>query len=58
MPELVDPAAQDFDTFDFDTVVRKIKAKNFSIITLPDKNICKEYDIRSYCASDGVFARM
>lgn len=48
-PELVDAAAQDFDV-----VVRKIKAKNFTIATLPDKGICKECDLRSYCVSDGV----
>lgn len=47
-PELVDTAAQDFDA-----VVRKIKAKNFSIVTLPEKNICKECDMRSYCVAEG-----
>ena len=36
MPALVDATAQDFDT-----VVRKIKAKDFKIVTLPDKTSAK-----------------
>jgi DNA helicase-2/ATP-dependent DNA helicase PcrA len=47
-PELVDAAAQDFDA-----VVRKIKAKNFNIVTLPDKDICKECDIRTFGVAEG-----
>jgi DNA helicase-2/ATP-dependent DNA helicase PcrA len=47
-PHLVDEAAKDFDS-----VVNKIKAKNFQILTLPEKKICKECDIRSYCLNDG-----
>jgi hypothetical protein len=50
-PELVDAAAQDFDS-----VVRKIKAKNFTIQTLPDKTICKECDIRNFCVAEGTLA--
>jgi CRISPR/Cas system-associated exonuclease Cas4 (RecB family) len=48
-PELVDAAAQDFDA-----VVRKIKAKNFNIVTLPNNDICKECDIRSFCLVEGM----
>jgi ATP-dependent DNA helicase UvrD/PcrA len=47
-PELVDEAAKDFDT-----VVRKIKAKDFQIITVPESKICKECDLRSYCVNEG-----
>jgi DNA helicase-2/ATP-dependent DNA helicase PcrA len=47
-PELVDEAAKDFDT-----VVRKIRAKDFQIITVPESKICKECDLRSYCVNEG-----
>ena len=49
-PELVDAAAKDFDA-----VVKKIKAKNFTVSAPPEPGICKECDIRPLCASDGVF---
>jgi DNA helicase-2/ATP-dependent DNA helicase PcrA len=49
-PELVDEAAKAFDA-----VVCKIKAKDFRIVKLPEKAICNECDMRSYCAADGVF---
>jgi DNA helicase-2/ATP-dependent DNA helicase PcrA len=49
-PELVDDAAKEFDA-----VVRKIQAKDFLISSVPEKTICKECDMRSYCASDGIF---
>jgi hypothetical protein len=49
-PLLVDEAAREFDA-----VVGKIKAEDFRITAVPEKAICKECDIRSYCASDGVF---
>jgi DNA helicase-2/ATP-dependent DNA helicase PcrA len=47
-PELVDEAARDFDI-----VVRKIKSKNFQIVTVPESKICKECDLRSYCVNQG-----
>jgi len=46
--ELVDEAARDFDS-----VVRKIKSKDFQIITVPESKICKECDLRSYCVNEG-----
>jgi len=49
-PELADEAAREFDA-----VVHKIKAKDFQILTVPEKTICKECDMRSYCAADGIF---
>jgi DNA helicase-2/ATP-dependent DNA helicase PcrA len=48
-PELVDAAAKDFDA-----VVKKIKAKNFTVHSPPEPGICKECDIRPLCLSDGV----
>jgi DNA helicase II / ATP-dependent DNA helicase PcrA len=48
-PALVDAAAHDFDS-----VVRKIKAKNFTIPTPPEPGICKECDIRPLCISEGI----
>jgi DNA helicase II / ATP-dependent DNA helicase PcrA len=47
-PELVDEAAKDFDQ-----VVKKIKAKDFRIIDVPESKICNECDMRSYCQNDG-----
>jgi DNA helicase-2/ATP-dependent DNA helicase PcrA len=49
-PELVDQAAKDFDA-----VIRKIKAKDFRIVNAPERSICTECDLHSYCASEGVF---
>ncbi len=49
-PQLVDAAAKDFDA-----VVKKIKARNFTVVTPPGASICKECDIRPYCAADGIF---
>jgi hypothetical protein len=40
---------------EFDGVVDKIKAKDFRIVTVPEKAICKECDMCSFCASEGVF---
>lgn len=50
-PDLVDAAGQDFDE-----VVRRIKAKDFTIVTLPEEGIRKECDLRSYCVAGGVLA--
>lgn len=48
-PDLVDAAAKDFDA-----VVKKIKAKDFSVSAPPEAGICKECDIRPLCTADGV----
>jgi DNA helicase-2/ATP-dependent DNA helicase PcrA len=47
-PELVDAAAKDFDS-----VVKKIRSKDFNITKTPEKGICKECDIHSLCAAEG-----
>jgi DNA helicase-2/ATP-dependent DNA helicase PcrA len=46
-PELVHEAA-----LHFDSVVKKIQAKDFRLVTLPERKICKECDIRSLCAGE------
>jgi DNA helicase II / ATP-dependent DNA helicase PcrA len=46
--ELVDEAAKEFDT-----VVRKIQAKDFKIVSVPEAGICKECDMRPYCFAEG-----
>jgi DNA helicase-2/ATP-dependent DNA helicase PcrA len=48
-PELVDEAGHSFDC-----VVKKIQAGDFRITTPPERKICKECDLRSYCVGDGV----
>jgi len=50
-PSLVDEAVREFDA-----VAGKIKAHDFRIAALPEKAICKECDMRSYCAAEGVLA--
>jgi DNA helicase-2/ATP-dependent DNA helicase PcrA len=47
-PELVDEAARAFDS-----VVAKIKSKDFQILSVPEKKICKECDLRTYCVNEG-----
>src|SRR5713226_819929 len=42
-PELVGEAGRHFDT-----VVGKIKGKDFRVLTPPEPGICKECDLRSY----------
>jgi len=36
----------------FDAVVKKIRAKDFHIITVPERKVCKECDIKSLCAGE------
>jgi DNA helicase-2/ATP-dependent DNA helicase PcrA len=48
-PELVDAAAKDFDS-----VVKRIKAKDFMVSISPEPGICKECDIHSLCTAEGV----
>ena len=47
-PRLVDKAGRYFDA-----VVKKIRAKDFGIITVPERKVCKECDFRSYCYREG-----
>jgi DNA helicase-2/ATP-dependent DNA helicase PcrA len=47
-PELVDEAGRYFDQ-----VVTKIRAKDFRIIAAPERKVCKECDLRSYCYREG-----
>jgi DNA helicase-2/ATP-dependent DNA helicase PcrA len=37
----------------FDAVVRKILAKDFSIVHVPERRVCKECDFRLYCGKQG-----
>jgi len=47
-PELVDEAGRYFDA-----VVKKIRAEDFRILTVPERKVCKECDLRSYCFQEG-----
>jgi DNA helicase-2/ATP-dependent DNA helicase PcrA len=47
-PELVDEAGRYFDA-----VVKKIRGKDFRIVTVPERKVCKECDLRSYCFHEG-----
>jgi DNA helicase-2/ATP-dependent DNA helicase PcrA len=47
-PDLIDDAGRWFDR-----VVGKIQSKDFAIIVPPERGICKECDLRSFCAQDG-----
>jgi len=38
----------------FDAVVGKIKARDFRILNLPEKKVCKECDLKRFCATDGI----
>jgi DNA helicase-2/ATP-dependent DNA helicase PcrA len=48
-PELVAEAAKHFDS-----VVAKIHARDFNVPIPPERKICKECDIRSYCVQTGL----
>jgi len=47
-PGLVDEAGRYFDA-----VVKKIRVKDFRITTVPERKVCKECDLRSYCFREG-----
>lgn len=47
-PELVDEAGHYFDA-----VVKKIRTKDFHIVSVPERKVCKECDLRSYCYHEG-----
>ena len=49
-PELVDEAGRYFDE-----VVGKIQAADFRIVRVPERKVCKECDLRSLCAAEGIF---
>jgi DNA helicase-2/ATP-dependent DNA helicase PcrA len=49
-PELVDDAGRYFDE-----VVGKIQAADFRIVRVPERKVCKECDLRSFCAAEGLF---
>jgi DNA helicase II / ATP-dependent DNA helicase PcrA len=49
-PELVEEAGRYFDE-----VVAKIEAADFRIIRVPERKVCKECDLRSLCAAEGIF---
>ena len=51
-PDLVDRAGHYFDA-----VVGKIQAGDFRIVNVPERNVCKECDLRSFCSAEGLFAR-
>ena len=48
-PEAVEEAGRHFDT-----VVGKIQAKDFRVLAVPERKICKECDLKSYCVQDGL----
>lgn len=50
--DLVDAAAKAFDA-----VVKKIRAREFSLTAPPEAGICRECDISSLCRADGVLPR-
>ena len=51
-PELVEQAGRVFDG-----VVMKILAKDFQVIKVPEKKICKECDLRMLCHAEGLISR-
>jgi CRISPR/Cas system-associated exonuclease Cas4 (RecB family) len=50
-PELVQQAGVGFDA-----VVAKIQARDFVVRTPPERKICKECDLRTYCVTHGTVA--
>jgi ATP-dependent DNA helicase UvrD/PcrA len=50
-PEIVEQAGQTFEA-----VVRKIQAKDFTVLRPPERKICKECDLKIYCAREGLIA--
>ena len=51
-PELVHQAGVEFDK-----VVARIQAREFTVKTPAERKICKECDLRSYCAAQGTITR-
>ncbi len=48
-PELVAAAGTKFDE-----VVRKIQGRDFNVVKIPERKVCKECDIKGLCSSDGL----
>jgi DNA helicase II / ATP-dependent DNA helicase PcrA len=48
-PEMIDNAGKHFDQ-----VVAKIQERDFRVIQPPERKICKECDMRTYCINDGL----
>ena len=51
-PEKVDGAGQRFDA-----VVARIQAQEFQVVHVPERKVCKECDLKNYCAADGTIQR-
>lgn len=52
-PELVEEAGRLFDD-----VVRKILTKDFQVIKVPERKICKEYDVKALCGAEGLIGHI
>jgi len=48
-PELVDDAGRAFDA-----VVRKIQNRDFNVAVPPERKVCKECDLRTFCSREGL----
>ena len=51
-PEKVDAAGRRFDD-----VVAKIQAADFRVVQIPERKICKECDLKTLCAAEGLIRR-
>ena len=50
-PELIDEAG-----YYFDEVVARIQSKDFRVAAPPERKICKECDLKTYCSVEGLIA--
>ena len=50
-PAMIDEAAKDFDA-----LVGKIEAHDFTIVKPPGGNVCRQCDMRRLCANEGIIA--
>jgi len=48
-PEKVEDAGRRFDG-----VVKKIHARDFRVVDVPERKVCKECDLKAYCATEGL----
>jgi DNA helicase-2/ATP-dependent DNA helicase PcrA len=48
-PEKIEAAGKRFDR-----VVSRIQARDYSVIRTPESKVCKECDLRPFCAAEGV----
>jgi DNA helicase-2/ATP-dependent DNA helicase PcrA len=51
-PEKVDGAGRRFDG-----VVAKIQARDFRVTNVPERKVCKECDLKGFCAAEGLIQR-